>query len=109
MAIKANIFIDQGTTHSTQLAVNDTNGNAVDLTGYTGAAQLRKHYTSSNSISFSVSITAYPGAITLNLSANTTANLQSGRYVYDVEVTDSQGQVSRMIEGIATISPNVTR
>ncbi len=109
MAIKANLFIDQGSTHATQLAITDTNGDSVDLTGYTAVAQIRKHFTSSNSVSFQTSITAYPGAITLTLSANATSNLVSGRYVYDVEVVDSQGLVSRMVEGIVTISPNVTR
>lgn len=109
MAIKANLFIDQGATYATKLNITDTNGAPVDLTGYTAAAQIRKHYTSSNAVSFSVAVTADTGAVVLQLSANATANLYAGRYVYDVELTDGAGRISRIVEGIVTISPNVTR
>lgn len=109
MAIKANLFIDQGATYATQLALTDTDGTAVNLTGYTAAAQMRKHYTSSNAVSFNTTISAESGSVTLALSANATANLTAGRYVYDVELTDSLGRISRIVEGIVTISPNVTR
>jgi hypothetical protein len=109
MAIKANLFIDQGATYATKLNITDANGDPVDLTGYTAAAQIRKHYTSSNSVSFSASTSGATGVVILSLSANATANLYSGRYVYDVELVDSQGRVSRIVEGIITITPNVTR
>ncbi len=109
MAIKANLFIDQGATYATKLNITDSNGAVVDLTGYTAAAQIRKHYTSSNATSFSVAVTADTGAVVLSLSANATANLAAGRYVYDVELTDGAGRISRIVEGIVTISPNVTR
>ena len=109
MAIKANLFIDQGATYATKLVLNDPNGSPVDLTGYSATSQIRKHYTSSNAVSFSVSLTPDTGAVVLSLSANSTANLVAGRYVYDVELTDPAGRISRIIEGIVTISPNVTR
>ena len=32
-----------------------------------------------------------------------------GRYVYDVELTNSSNTRSRLVEGIATITPEVTR
>lgn len=108
MASKANLVIDQGTSFTTTITVTDDDGNALDLTGYTGAAQIRKHYTSSNSVSFTVSITAATGEVTLALTANATANLAAGRYVYDCELTTGQ-TVSRIIEGIVTITPQVTR
>ena len=109
MAIKANLIIDQGATYATKLNITDANGIAVDLTGYSAAAQIRKHYTSSNSTPFTVSLTAATGAVVLSLSSNSTANLVAGRYVYDVELTDGAGRISRIIEGTVTITPNVTR
>lgn len=108
MATKANLVVDQGTTFTTTITVSDDEGNALDLTGYTGAAQIRKHYTSSNSVNFAVSISAGTGEVTLSLTANATANLNAGRYVYDCELTNS-GTVSRILEGIVTVSPQVTR
>ena len=110
MAIKANLFIDQGATYATKLVLNDANGAPVDLTGYSASSQIRKHYTSSNSVSFTVTMpTPEAGGVVLSMSANTTANLVAGRYVYDVELTDTAGRISRIIEGIITVSPNVTR
>jgi len=108
MASKANLTIDQGTTFTTTITITDDDGNALDLTGYTGAAQLRKHYTSSNSVNFTVSITSATGEVTLSLTANATSNIVAGRYVYDCELTNS-GTVSRVLEGIVTITPQVTR
>lgn len=108
MATKVNLVIDQGTTFSTSVTFNSEDGTPVNFTNYSGAAQIRKHYTSSNSVSFSVSLTN-TGVVTLALTANQTSNLVAGRYVYDLEVTDSANVISRLIEGIVTVTPNVTK
>jgi len=109
MAIKANLVIDQGTTFQTTINVTDENDEIVNLTGYTGVAQMRKHFTSTTSYSFVVSISPTIGTVTLSMTANATANVVGGRYVYDCELTDTNGAVTRLIEGIATVTPQVTR
>ena len=109
MALKANITIDQGTTFSTTIDVTDEDGNIVNLTGFTGAAQMRKHYTSPTYYAFTVSVSAITGEVTLSMTANATNNVAPGRYVYDCELTDSNGTVSRLVEGIVTVTPGVTR
>lgn len=109
MATKANITIDQGTTFSTTISLTDDNGEPINLTGYSGRSQMRKHYTSSNSQSFSVSLSNTSGVVSLSLTATQTANLIPGRYVYDVEVISGANAVSRIIEGIVTVTPEVTR
>lgn len=109
MATKANLLIDQGATYSTSIDILDEDGLPINLTGYSGAAQLRKHYTSSNAVSFSVTLGGADGTLTLSLTANATANITAGRYVYDVELTSNTGTVSRVLEGIVTVTPNVTR
>ena len=108
MATKVNLVVDQGSTFQTSVTFNDETGNTINFSTYSGHAQMRKHFTSSNSVSFSVNMTSN-GVITLGLTANQTANLTSGRYVYDLEVTDASNQISRLIEGIVTVTPNVTR
>jgi hypothetical protein len=45
----------------------------------------------------------------MSMSAANTANLTAGRYVYDVEIDDGNGEVTRIFEGIITVLPNVTR
>lgn len=109
MAIKANIVVDQGSSFSTSINLTDTSDNIINLENFTGAAQLRKHYTSSQSTPFNVTVIPSTGEVRLDLSANTTTLLTPGRYVYDVELTDSSGVVSRIVEGIVTVTPNVTR
>lgn len=108
MATKANLVIDQGATFSADLSLKDENGDIMQLGGYTANSQMRKWYTSTNATSFSTSINSTSGVITLSLTANQTANLTAGRYVYDVEVTAS-GVISRVVEGIITVTPNATR
>jgi LEA14-like dessication related protein len=109
MAAKANIVVDQGTTFTTALNLTDDNDQAIDLTGYTVEAQIRKWYTSSNSVSFAVTVpTPSNGVINLSLTANVTSAMDYGRYVYDViSITDS-GTVTRIVEGILTVTPEVT-
>lgn len=111
MAAKANIVIEQGTDFSTTLTVQDTSGNATDLTGYTAAGQIRKHYTSNTAINFTVAFGTprTNGQLTLSLGRTTTANMEYGRYVYDVEITNSANTRSRLVEGIVTLTPEVTK
>lgn len=109
MGTKLNLLVDQGASFETTLNLTDDNDDPVNLTGYTGAGQIRKHYTSSNSTSFTVTLGGANGTVTLALSANATGNLASGRYVYDFEVTDNVGLVTRIFEGIVTVTPQVTR
>lgn len=108
MATKANLVIDQGSTYSTTITLTDDDGNPLDLTGYTGAGQIRKHYTSSSYTAFTVVITPLTGEVTLSLTATQTSNMSAGRYMYDVELTTG-GTVSRVLEGIVTVTPECTR
>jgi hypothetical protein len=108
MAIKANIVIDQGSDFSTEISVTDDNGDPVNLTGYSAAAQMRKHYTSATAISFVATIDV-AGAVALSMNAATSSNVTAGRYVYDCEITSSSNVVSRLVEGIVTVTPQVTR
>jgi hypothetical protein len=109
MAIKANLQIDQGADFSTEIDVLDDNGDVVNLTGYTGAAQMRKHYTSTTAINFNVAVNASGGTVTISMTAAASANVTPGRYVYDCELTSSSNTVSRLVEGIVTVTPQVTR
>jgi len=110
MAAKANIIVDQATTFNTQLVITDDNDFPIDLTGYDIYAKFKKWYTSSNSVSFVIDVpTPSQGIVNLNLSANTTATLDYGRYVYDIiALKESDGTITRIIEGILTVTPEVT-
>lgn len=109
MAVKINIVIDQGATFERTFDMVDDNNQIIDLTGYTGVGEMRKHYTSNTGYSFTVSLNANNGTVTLSMNNVTTNAISSGRYVYDCEVTDSSNVVSRAFEGIATVTPRVKK
>ena len=90
--------------------VDDAQGDAVNLSGYTAEAQLRKSYYSTTANSFTVTVTSEStGEITMAMTAANTANLSPTRYYYDLLITAGDGTKTRVIEGIATVSPSVTR
>jgi hypothetical protein len=109
MAIKANLIVDQGTDYSTSINLTNADGDIVSLAGYTANGQIRKTYSSSNSVSFGIVLESSNGVVQLSLTDAQTANLVSGRYVYDVIVTSSANVTSRIVEGIVTVTPRVTK
>ena len=110
MSSISNIFIDQGATFTTTVTVTDSNGDAVNLSGYSVAAQIRKTFLSSSATAFTASISnASAGEITISLTDSQTTSLEAGRYVYDVLITASGGTKTRVVEGQVTVNPSVTR
>ena len=112
MATISNIFIDAGADYLTTITVTDGTGSALDLTGYTAAAQIQKTYTSSSATAtFTVAFNSdrTTGKIDISLTGAQTGAIISGRYVYDVLITASGGALTRVVEGITTINPRVTQ
>ena len=114
MATIRNILIDQNADYSEQFTAKDDTGAVIDLTGKTVSGMIRKAYASTAQISFSAAtVSATAGTFTLALTEVQTAygTLDRGRYVYDVITTldASPNTIQRIQQGIATISPSVTR
>ena len=112
MAAYVELIADQGSTFNTVINLSDdtTNSN-INISGYTIKSQIRRSYYSTNaSANITCTISnAAQGEITLNMSANTTANIKSGRYLFDLQTTDRNGIVNRVLEGIMTVTPRITR
>ena len=113
MAAKANIIIDQGADFSTIITASDDTGTAVNLTGYSGTAHVRKNYASNQFFEFTVDFPSptTQGQIRLSMSRTYTDSIPPGRYVYDVEITSPSplDERTRLVEGIVTVTPSVTR
>lgn len=110
MATVRNIVIDQGTTFTLSITVSDFTDTPIDLTGYTLRSQMRKSYNSNSYTAFTVtSDDPTEGEIKLSLTATQTSALRYGRYVYDIEIVSSTGEVTRVLEGIVTVNPEVTK
>lgn len=52
---------------------------------------------------------AAAGQITMAMNSAASSNVTPGRYVYDILLTSSSGIKTRIIEGIVTVLPSVTR
>ena len=112
MASILNQVIDQGSTYSKSITIYETDGTTIqNLTGYTATSQLRKNYTSTayTTILATIQTPATNGVIVISLTAVQTAALKSGRYVYDLQITAADSTVIRVIEGVITIRPEVTK
>jgi len=110
MAIYANLTADQGSSFTATVNITDSEGNGLDISGYTYRGQIRKTYTSSTAVNFSVTATLpSSGEVRLDLTSSQTGGMRAGRYVYDVEIISSGGEVTRVLEGQFEITPRVTR
>ena len=102
--------LEQGASFTTTVTVNGSDGSPTNLTSYTAAAQLRKSYYSTTANSFTVTVSnAANGELTMAMTAANTANLTPGRAVYDLLITSPTNVKTRVVEGIVTILPSVTR
>lgn len=108
MAGIQNLVIDQGTTFSVTINLTTDDGSEKDLTDYTVSSQIRKSYHTNTYTALTTSKIDLAGEITLSLTPEQTSALKAGRYVYDVEISSSQETV-RVVEGIVTVTPEVTR
>jgi hypothetical protein len=108
------ILIEQGATFS-QLVTYKESGVAVNLTGYTARMQVRATLEAATALielttaNGRIALGGAAGTITLSISATDTEALTAGRGVYDLELVSGSGIVTRLLQGVATISRNVTR
>ncbi len=109
MAVTSNLLVEQGATFTVTIIYSDDNGNPSNLSNSTVLSRMRRSYYSANSILLTSNISdAASGEITLGLSAASTSNIKPGRYVYDVNISNAN-VVTRVVEGIITVLPGVTR
>ena len=106
-----NLTIEQGADFAIQLTLSE-DGSAKNLTGYSARAQLRQKKTdASPAATFTCTVTDAPGGkIKMALSNSVTTDLTAGIYVYDLELfTADDGNVTRLLEGQATVVAEVTK
>jgi hypothetical protein len=90
-------------------------GANVNLTGYSARMQIRPTAASATTtLSLTtennrIALGGVAGTITLSISATDTAAITAGRYVYDLELVSAGGIVTRLLQGVVTVSANVTR
>lgn len=115
-AAQHDLVVEQGASYSQSIIwKTGSPATAVNLTGYSARCQFRTSISASTAaLSLTtengrIALTANTGTITLSINAADTSALAAGRYVYDLELVSSGGQVTRLMEGIVTVSAEVTR
>jgi len=111
MAAYTELIIDQGSDFDLTLFIIDDSTNVkANVSGYSVRSDIKKNYTANTYASFTTTIiNGNEGVINISMNANTTSAIKSGRYVFDVEIEDATGRVTRLLEGIATVTPEVTK
>jgi hypothetical protein len=115
MAENYTFVIDQGADWYLNLQYTDSAGTPINLTGYTAAMQFRLNVSSATAaISLTqasgITITGATGNLAIRATAAQTGALDdSAKYNYDLEITSPAGVVTRLIQGTATVSSQVTR
>jgi hypothetical protein len=120
-----NFFCEQGSTFSRSiyieqpdLATDPTGGTftAFSLSGYTARMQVRRTIDAQD---FLLNLSTENGAMTvasgvdeneinIDLAASVTASVSTSG-VYDIEIINPSGNVSRVLQGAFNVSPEVTR
>ena len=97
-----NITVDTGSNFFRDFYLDNADGTPLDLTGYTGKSEVRKHPESVGAAAtFTVSfVDRSNGHFRLSLDRYVTEKIKPGRYSYDVMFTDSSDQKSIVLEGM---------
>lgn len=122
-AAKQNIYIEQGTSYWSKLIFEDEAGALIDLTGQTFRSKLKRLISDTTEVlSFScvvldqvtnkgeveITLTAAQTAA-IPLKAQKTVERTPEEFCYDIEQVMPSGIVNRIFEGVALVSPEVTK
>jgi hypothetical protein len=114
------LFVSEGCDWSVTLAWQTGSPLApVDLTGYSAHMQIRSSfadndgtiYADLSSAAGGITLGGTAGTITLSMSNAVTSALSFGgaeAAAYDLKLTSPSGQVTRLLQGAAILSPEVT-
>lgn len=123
-AAQYNMNVNQGEDFELQIIIKDDTGTPIDLTGNSYAGQIRKEYDSSSvAANFVCTIgdqITDPGLLFVRLPNSTTSAIPCDpateenprpvtKFIYDLEETKPDLTITRILEGIVNVSPNVTR
>ena len=110
-----NITIEQGSTFVLTIIYKDSAGAVVNITGYSARMQARVRKASEtpfldiDSAGGEIVITGASGQLVITVSATVTAAITATYGVYDIEIEDGSGVVTRILEGEVAVSSEVTR
>lgn len=113
---KHNFYVYRGATFSEQIEWKDENGTPVNLIGFTARLHMRDTLEATTPFltltteNGGIALGGTAGTVDLLASAAATSAISATSGVYDLELVAGDGvTVTRLLEGLVTISPEVTR
>ena len=105
-----NLIIYKHTDFEQTFVLEDSQSNsAKDLTGFTGTCKMQRTLNLGSLTSFSLAFTnRLLGKVRISLTSTQTAEIPDGKYFYELMLTDPNGVVERVIEGIVIVKHPVT-
>jgi len=108
------MICDAGATFEKVIQITDSEGENVNITGYSARMQVRPSAASSTVLTelttanTKISIDGANGKLTLAVPASETATFKAGNYVYDLETVNGS-TVERILQGAFVVRAEVTR
>ena len=105
-----NLIIYKHTDFEQTFVLEDGQTNsAKDLTGFTGTCRMQRTLNLGSLTAFTVTfINRSLGKVRISLTSTQTANIADGKYFYELMLTDPDGVVERVIEGVVIVKQPVT-
>ena len=105
-----NLVIYKFTDFEQTFLLEDSQSNsAKNLTGFTGTCKIQRTLNLGELTAFNLAFTNRElGKVRISLTNTQTANIADGKYFYELMLTDPNGIVERVIEGIVIVKHPVT-
>ena len=114
MANQKNFEVDQNTTFTFTVEYQDNSGNPIDLTGASAKMQVRDSK-GGQKLAFTlttplggISLDGPNGKLTIKMTPTQTNKLFYPKSEYDIMLTDSNLNKTKLVEGFITLSRSVT-
>lgn len=116
MVAKQNLRVYQGSDFRRVMEFKTEDDNLIDLTGFSFKGQVKASYSDSTPVmSFTFEIRNQEtdkGMVDMRLLASDSALInipKMTKYLYDIEMTDQNGVIRRVVEGTLELMPEVTK
>ncbi len=119
-----NFVVNQGEDVEIQIYIKDKNKQKIDITDYLYRGQIREKVDATTVIASFTCVIADQrtdkGLVYARLSNQTTSGMKLAKasttnrrpltdFIYDIEQVDPSGVITRTLEGVITVSPEVTK
>jgi len=113
-ATNYSFLCEQGASFNEVVTWKNEAGAVIDNTGYTAQMQVRKEVNDTPAVAMTtgngkIVLGGSNGQIQLLLAASDTAALTPADYLYDLELVSPSGVASRVLEGVFSVSVEITR